>query len=321
MTFGKSLIRDCPTAIIIILYYAVCIDLWGAKMMRELGFDDLKEALIRYWDETPVSQNYKVISKKDQKILGNSFAAESIKDCLQNYSWNGSDYLTTSNLLDQLSIELQTAIRSGVGQKVKNTAFDIYKWGGVPLLKKGQRPNKSMAWFEKLNATGELVDRVSQSITILHSGVNLERFDGEDLIMNSGYTKVASLAAAKESLIIMDGRVGAALGDLALIAMREGHFSGVSREIMFPWGSKRVSKATLPNEDSRNPSSPTIKFPRLFGANSDYRHAQAMYLASKLVREVVFELQRTNLGLTERQFECALFMWGYDVRSRLLPVK
>ena len=283
--------------------------------MAELDYEAFRSALARYWVSTPVAQCYMVASKKEQKVIGPTFEAKSLKECLKKYSWNGNDYTSTSATLIQLSHRLHQAVECGNNFEVKQISYEIYKWGGVPLRKKAGKPNKSATWFEN-NESKTLIKKLTDSVEALTTGRDLARFDGSDLIMNSGFTKVASLAATGDALIIMDGRVGAALGDLALVAMEEGGFSSISQDIIFPWGEKKSKLREVRGKETRNPSSSRVIFPRLFGTKTDYTHARAMCVASRLVREVVAELTASALELNERQFECALFMWGYDVRSR-----
>lgn len=284
--------------------------------MSTLTTKVFKQYLVQYWDQTPVTQEYVVHSKREQKRLGTIFQANSLKECFEKYSWNGKDYHQNSEVLARLSERIRYALKVSNDRDVKTIAEEIYKWGGVPLKKKGGKPNNSALWLEKYAATDNLVSKILESIDVLESGENLNKFDGKDLIMNSGFTKVASLASNEESLIIMDGRVGAALGDLALVAMNDGGHSDIDAEIIFPWGGKKMSRREIRGKESRNPSTTLIKFPRLFGSNLDSKHASAMHIVSKLVRTVVGDLKSKYPDITARQFECALFMWGYDIISR-----
>jgi hypothetical protein len=279
----------------------------------ELNAESLKKFLVDAWFEVPVRQIYSVPKQsKDHRILGDIFEAESLKDCFSKYSWGGKDYLQNLKDLESCREALLHSLDSANSESAKSAAYAIYEWGNVKY-----QANASGAWFEKNHDCGQLLGKLSDSFQILTSGDNLHRFDGVDLIMNSGFTKVASLLSSESNaLIIMDGRVGAALGDLVVIAAETGGFTRVGESLLFPWGAARPKKHNQNNVRSRDPSTKSIKFPRLFGANKDYKHADAMFRSSMLIREVVQALQLKGANVSSREYEAALFMWGYDVQSR-----
>ena len=272
-----------------------------------------KKFLIESWKQTPVKQIYRVPQhSKERAVLGDRFEAESLEECFFKYSWGGKNYSQNIAELVPLRESLNQAITARDACEAKSAAFAIYDWGNVKY-----RSNSSGMWFERNHATGQLLGKLSDSVELLISGSALSRFDGIDLIMNSGYTKVVSLMSEeKRPLIIMDGRVGAALGDLAMIAMESGNYSKIDSSIIFPWGAARSTHSDRKKPESRDPSANGIRFPRLFGTNRHHRHAEAMFRASMLIRDVVAALQAEGFDIDARMYEAALFMWGYNVRER-----
>jgi hypothetical protein len=135
-------------------------------------------------------------------------------------------------------------------------------------------------------------------------------FDGYDLLINSGTTKIFSLASKTQNLIIYDGRVGAALGHLVVLAMKKLGLNEVSPSLLFAWGDKKGGEKS----DVRNPSTIQVRFPRLHGKGSrksnNILHAKNMNMASRVLSDAA-----TAIGhdVTVRELEAALFMWGYAV--------
>jgi hypothetical protein len=262
------------------------------------------EYLTDAWLETP-KHNYAVPKKsKDNGNLdgGSLFEVSSLKECLTNYTWMGSNYSKTHSDLNTLETKIKTAMIEGDEDSTYDTIIEIYKWGNVQF-----NSTISGSWLSEQASKSKVIEKLQDCIDIIEDSKDFSRFDGKDLIMNSGFTKAVSLASRKDKpLIIFDGRVGAALGHLAIRAKRKHGYDSISPELIYPWGQSRSSLTPNP----RNPSADNIRFPRLFGANSHSKHARAMQNGSSIVREV-----SANLGISPRDLEAALFMWGYDVRN------
>jgi hypothetical protein len=128
----------------------------------------------------------------------------------------------------------------------------------------------------------------------------LEHFDGENLIMNSAMTKIVSLADPDGKLIIYDGRVGSAL------AFFVAKFSEERTQVRSVLPKQLLFAAD--KQDGRNPDTNAIVFPSLFGKSKDRSHAVMMRRASGVVVQVA-----QRCGVTAREIEAALFMWGYRV--------
>ena len=262
------------------------------------------EFLVQCWKKSP---NEHFFSVENSRICANSeikgiFRVSSLEDCLTFYSWKGKGFKENKIELDFFHQRFRQSISDNNMDLAADTFKKAYKWGGVRY-----RTNISGSWLREAYKDGSLVRKISDTTEILSTGTNLKKFDGHNFIMNSGYTKIASLAAPRVSpLIIFDGRVGAALGDLVSIAMMANKEDKISSELLFPWGAARR------NGNSRNPSSEYLKFPRLFGGKgSHFKHATAMHHASKIVVEAA-----KRLTVDPREIEAALFMWGYDVRYK-----
>ncbi len=273
--------------------------------------------LVEAWTKVPEPQKYAVpLHSKERQNLGPIFSSFSLKDCFEKYSWMGRNYFQTDKLLNNLRGKLLTAIEAGDHLKAKEAAYEIYQWGGV-RYKTRKGLNASGRWFEKAYEDKSLIAKLNESVDILESGDLIEKFDGKNLIMNSGYTKVASLLSSTACpLIIMDGRVGAALGDLVVMLAETEGYTSVHPQLLFPWGAERQMRNETQPVIKRNPSSTNLKFPRLFGARKDFLHAKAMWFGSCLLRQVVLKLQDKGESVEVNKLEASLFMWGYDVISR-----
>jgi len=274
-------------------------------MSKILNLESFSEILATFWTETPSSHSF---STKKSRIKGNCsggdvFCVNSLSQCLELYQWNSTDFTENKKVLDQLSSNLQESIYSQNETATEQAIREIYHWGKVRLQTRGQ-PNASERWLEMHKGNGILIEKLCDSVKLVDDGRDFRRFDGSDLIMNSGFTKVVSLASSKNApLIIFDGRVGAALGNIAVMACNELGFTNIADNLFFPWGASQSSHV------NRNPSNDQFKFPRLFGGAQSHKvHAQFMHISSLVVRKAA-----KQAGVDVREFEAALFMWGYSV--------
>ncbi|MBI1264223.1 MAG: hypothetical protein GC187_05770 [Alphaproteobacteria bacterium] len=226
----------------------------------------------------------------------------SISQAAERYSWidNNSelDYVT-------LSEQLIKAVQNKDDRLACYTCQSIFVWGGVGRQRKGGS-DKSVIWLQREEANGSLCTKILEAHSILTSmKAELDRFDGDDLLMNSAMTKVyAAFDPAK--LVIYDGRVGAALGLQAKDYLRSiGYRGAVPEALAFPWGSSRGAPV-------RNPSDEDFNFPRLFGSRRDRLHAKMVRHASDILNTVSSMIALSPAcGLP--RLEKAMFMIGYDV--------
>ena len=240
------------------------------------------EFLVRSWSKTQMHR----FDVSRSRIQGNSldegfFEVNSLEESFRSYTWNSADYSANKINLERFQVELRRSLDEGDVSKTRELFLDIYMWGGVKWTKKGGAENRSGAWLRECFENETLVAKIQISVQHLVSGQNLTRFNGQDLIMNSGFTKVASLASSSSHpLIIFDGRVGAALGHLVSLAMDEGNYSDLAASLLFPWGGARTKSVF------RNPSNKKIKFPSLFAGkhkHKHYNHAKAVHNSSRIV--------------------------------------
>lgn len=260
------------------------------------------------WEKSPLHSIR--VSPRAKQLRANTedgkfFRVSSLQECLEQYYWNSSNYETNEAELKELSFELRTSIHAKNNEAIETAFKKIYSWGKVSF-KSGKQENISSKMLNDWSANQTLGKNISDSVQIVLTGKDLQRFNGSDLFMNSGYTKVVSLASdPKSPLIIYDGRVGAALGHLVTLAMNEGGYRELESELLFPWGEAKTKGI------NRNPSNDVIKFPRLFAGakiKKNFRHAEAMHISSKILNQV-----SNRLSITPRELEAALFMWGYAV--------
>lgn len=190
----------------------------------------------------------------------------------------------------------------------------IFAWGGVAR----KADDASLRWVQSQAAAKTLCRSILKSVELLNprSAEPLKDFNGETLLMNSAMTKIYS-AAAPDSLIIYDGRVGAALGLLTRSWLMANVERTVPADLAFRWGPNTKTKNQ--KDETRNPSKDCFIFTSLYTASSDLparnrEWAEFVRMSSRLLgatREILGTQGYTvTLGMLER----SLFMLGYDVR-------
>lgn len=222
----------------------------------------------------------------------------SLEEADRHYSWKPEE---TAGSFETLAGDLQAALKANDEEDLRSVCLKIFKWGGVAA----RRDDRSRMWVEKIDG-GPLGQRLNGAVgALLDENDTLERFDGERALMNSAMTKIYA-ACRPDQLVIYDGRVGAALGLIARRFLEESEHPGpVPTELAFAWGAARTPSV------NRNPSTKRYRFPSLFRAQADERHAWQMRQASRLLRETVKRIDQHDVTL--RNLERALFMIGYDV--------
>jgi hypothetical protein len=190
----------------------------------------------------------------------------------------------------------------------------IFAWGGVAR----KADDASLLWVQSQAAAKTLCRSILKSVELLdpRSAKPLKDFNGETLLMNSAMTKIYS-AAAPDSLIIYDGRVGAALGLLTRSWLMANAERSVPADLAFRWGPNTKTKNQ--KDETRNPSKDRYIFTNLYAASSEIparneEWAALVRMSSRLLgatREILGTQGYTvTLGMLER----SLFMLGYDVR-------
>lgn len=133
--------------------------------------------------------------------VGN-WSTRGLKNAFEKYNWNGKTFSENKAQLDNLALELQSAITASDNPKVNDTALAIMSWGGVNNKHRQRRTKK---WLSDNNRC--LSEKIKKAVSLLHIETEpLLPFDGTELIMNSAVTKIISLADPNNKLIIYDGR-------------------------------------------------------------------------------------------------------------------
>lgn len=209
-------------------------------------------------------------------------------------------------VLDRLSKDLQTALDEADSNATFLACIKILDWGQVY--------RGSVRWILQQHDKDRLVKAILTGRDVLN-GDSLDSvalFDGETLRMDSGLTKIYSLAGEKS--IIYDDRVGAALGLLVRKFLEDEQ----GRSHCLPEPSKKRGIVPEPlrfmrsgqKSKTRNPSNGPLKFPAR-GSKPSLTHARSNLLANWIIGEVARECQQDKW--TMREIEAALFMIGYDV--------
>lgn len=246
---------------------------------------------------------------------GVEWQCRSLEAAAGKYQWNRGGRETTRSRLEELSERLQrclSEVRESSYHELHHVCLEILEWGGLEGV--------SSAWLRESCADKGLRQKINKAVELLKRPVrqNWLCFDGNDLVMNSGMTKVYALAAP-DHIPIYDGRVGAGLGFLVrkYLQQCDPRPNTVPDELCFPWGAGQATsqkRATHP----RNPSCPPYTFPCLrSGTNPDGDHAKWCWRAGRILRKAVKEINAKppQQRVTLRDLEDALFMIGYDVRN------
>lgn len=228
----------------------------------------------------------------------------SLQEAAGNYSW--TEYWGGS--FEQLAAALQMAIHLGNELYCNVICRLILDWGGVL-----HRPEAAQtAWLDAATSDKSLIQQIRTATQALRPDA-LEDLDAVfrpagKVPMTAGTTKIFAAAAMdfsrgwdapEQDVLILDGRVGAALG---LLARRLGG-SLVPEDLRFPWevaGGKNGYR-------QRNPSCPHVKFPKM----SQITDAQRARFARTAAQCIVQAVGRQSFLEAER----ALFMIGYDVSA------
>jgi hypothetical protein len=226
-------------------------------------------------------------------------------DPVKNISIKGKTFNDSFESLQLLSSGLRKSIENGDNEACKKYCYSILEWGGV-LSKNDQRITR---------LGNDICRYLNSTRDIFTSDLALTDYYNEDIIMNSGFTKIYSLYI--DDFVIYDGRVGAALGLLVRMFCEDSKLKAVPAELAFAWGKGKESIYQNSCENRRNPSKESYRFPELL--NNSKRHIENNIRANWLLREIIDETESkfSNLdkSIQMRALEAALFMIGYDVAS------
>lgn len=278
---------------------------YEAPETTQMWIDDFAAWLARRWTQETFHHSYieRRTAHSKHKSADSTWSIDCLAEARAKYAWNGKTFEQNAIETQKLARDLLTALNASDHASALSASLDILKWGNVHRpTKAGERP--SVQWLELAASKNELCNKIITGVTCLRQA-NTERFDGKDLAMDSGLTKVLSLADPEGKLVIYDGRVGAALGYLARLFLTEKDCDHVPECLQFRWGAAQTSGV------NRNPSTQKLKFPGLWNGSAKHQaHARMMATASALIDKVC---QQSNSGATSRDWEAALFMIGYEV--------
>jgi hypothetical protein len=181
------------------------------------AISNFESFLTKCWRKAPVVQPYSICGggwlgpKWHHFNRGEAWACHSLKEAFEKYFWNGRNYESNKKELDGLKIYLTECMKARDDRRSANVICDIFKWGGT------NRNDENRRWTDRRAHRGTLCRAIDEGVRLLkdsNASASLDRFNGCDLRMNSSFAKVYALADRDGSLIIYDGRVGAALGHL-----------------------------------------------------------------------------------------------------------
>jgi hypothetical protein len=267
--------------------------------------DDFSEWLFRRWDTEPFIHSYidRGAARTKKTSSQSSWSIKTLSEARDKYIWGGKTFEQNEQETSRLKSDLLAALRCNDNGVAMSTSLAILKWGNVDRpTKAGDRP--SVNWIRLAASNNTLCSKLNDAVSYLKEN-NVERFNGEDLIMDSGLTKILSIADPGGKLIIYDGRVGAALGYLTRIFLAEAGYSNVPECLRYGWGAAQTKGV------NRNPSTAQFSFPALWrGKHQHKTHAHMMANASSLIDNIC---ERSDRSVTSRDWESALFMVGYEI--------
>lgn len=260
-------------------------------------------------NEAPFIHSYDITYKKWKKECGAHWSCEYLVEAKQNYWWHGS-YEENMAPLDTMSTAIKAAIASNDENAALYWAMRILQWGDVY---KG-----SVKYILDKYENTELCCALKAAVDAMQSAnYDLSRFDQQDLRMDSGLTKVYSLASA--SSIIFDSRVAAAM---TLLAHRFYSLEDVAlkKQVQklnaFACGSTITSDKKRSNIAGKRVFSPNLKPGNQAHYNlvTNWILNEAMAIANDRDSGLLVAIWGgNNCAERLRSVEAALFMIGSDI--------
>ena len=224
-----------------------------------------------------------------------------------HYSWTTSKY----GDFVKLSAALQSAMKLQDEELVAVCSKVILSWGGLSRAKS----ERTLTWIEQSAQRRDLITQIKHATACLcpQSSSSLSCFGDlpSQIPVTSGTTKIFAAAAldlsggvnaAKQDVLILDGRVGAALGRIATMF---SSLNDVPQEFLFPWGYGSYGCRRDPSLAGKS------KFPKMESISNEMR-AMFTRLGAQCIQDVLgIHRPSEDFALAER----ALFMIGYDVRN------
>ena len=230
-----------------------------------------------------------------------AWSCKSIWEAYENYWWplpgrNTGSFEANQGELDRLAADVRRACDGDDRNGFLEAAGAILRWGGVM--------NSNADTLRDLGGTALSVFREASAL-LDPPHADTSRLDGVRY-MNAGWTKVYALML--DGFPIYDGRVGAAMGYLVQRYCASVRVYSVPAQLRFRWGVARGSR------HNRNPSTPSVRFPRLTAARPQTWaecNLRAAWVLGELCREGRFGGLLPHRQL--RALEAALFMIGYEL--------
>jgi hypothetical protein len=231
---------------------------------------------------------------------------KNVSEAGDRWSWSDS----STGPFETIALALQCAVAKGDNKRAAAICLRILSWGGVR-----RRARSFVNWIFDKAATNDLCKELIEATRLLipQSSASIADFNGRRFFMDSSSTKIyAALAldlsggvgAAKQDVLIYDGRVAGALGLIARYACsRLGH-GVIPADLMFP----------VDPTPRRNPSCPPHTFPVFaYNAPGHTNRANFARIAARWIQAVT---GATGPSAEFIRAEQGLFMIGYDVRQR-----
>jgi hypothetical protein len=281
--------------------------------------------------ERSFEHSYCVKSKAWIKYLqdrdrGRVVTLTTLKQALQEYYWlapeqesdEGDDHespndddvraaRSTFSANEEILLGHSVALKAAIRDENEHAAFV----SSIEILDWGQVYRGSVRWVLQQYRSGQLTSKLKLGTKVLSGDQfnELAKFDGQLLRMDSGLTKIFSLAADRS--IVYDDRVGGALGWLVVQFLTHERPDLQLKESNRKQGAVPAGLRFMRGPGKRNPSSGQLVFPSR--STKPNPHARSNLLANWVLDAVV----QSCPAWTMREAEAALFMIGYDVSGSL----
>lgn len=234
------------------------------------------------------------------------WSCSSLFNAYQGYEWRysaifpgdgamtrGASFADTINALDRLGGLLRASANGGDATLFLSAAEAVVGWGGVRQNVARMRRAGTSLMPSVLNAAGQLDPTTA----------DLGRLDAVEH-MNSGYSKLYSLLLT--DFPIYDSRVACSLASFIYRYFEESGRPEIPSTLAF---GIPPSRGPL-----RNPSTETLRFPRLWHGNPR-AYARSNLMAAWLIRELAEHGPFGDLPASERllALQSGFFMTGYVV--------
>ena len=254
------------------------------------------------------NHSYTIEHEEWRKAHGNNlWECHNLVNAKQQYWWHGN-YAENLRLLDNFSSKLKTSIDRKHESDILYWSLRIFEWGEVYKGCVGFVLDKYDE--DKLGKT--IKDAVK---TLEDTNYNVQFFDQNQLRMDSGLTKLYSLASNKS--IILDSRVAAALSLIACRFFKKERHKSVNKLKAFACGKSSGKQKKRSHINNKKIFSPILQ-----------PHNQAHFnLVTNWMLDAAIEIATVEVGKKHlhdtwevsndqhllRAIEAALFMIGSDI--------